>query len=131
MDDKQLEQVIVGKDKHYSDKKFLTKIKRVGSKIGKEALQAAATLFVALKSPDMPKSSKLIVLGALGYFILPIDVVTDFLPLVGLTDDVAVIMMALGNVYLSITDEMKEEAAILTDKWTGEETRPEIDGEDV
>ena len=125
MEDKELEQAIVGKDKHYSDKKFLSKIKRVGSKIGKEALQAAATLFVALKSPDMPKSSKLIVLGALGYFILPVDIVTDFLPLVGLTDDVTVIMMALGKVYFSITDEMKEEAAMLADKWTGEETDTE------
>lgn len=120
MDEKQLEQAIEGKDKHYSDKKFLTKIKRVGGKIGKEALQAAATLFVALKSPDMPNSSKLIVLGALGYFILPIDVITDFLPFVGLTDDIAVIMMALGKVYLSITDEMKYEAAVLADKWSGE-----------
>ena len=131
MDDKQLEQAIVGKDKHYSDKKFLTKIKRIGGKIGKEALQAAATLFVALKSPDMPKSSKLIMLGALGYFILPIDVVADFLPLVGLTDDVAIILMALGKVYLSITDEMKEEAVILADKWTGEKTDSDIDIENV
>ncbi|MER1986552.1 MAG: DUF1232 domain-containing protein [Solibacillus sp.] len=122
MDEQQLQQAIAGKDKHYSDKKFLTKIQRVGGKLGKEAMQAAATLFVALKSPDMPKSSKMIVLGALGYFILPVDVITDFLPLVGLTDDVAVIMLALGKVYLSITDEMKEEAATLTEKWTGKES---------
>lgn len=122
MDEQQLQQAIAGKDKHYSDKKFLTKIQRVSGKLGKEAMQAAATLFVALKSPDMPKSSKMIVLGALGYFILPVDVITDFLPLVGLTDDVAVIMLALGKVYLSITDEMKEEAATLTEKWTGKES---------
>ncbi|MER2107976.1 MAG: YkvA family protein [Solibacillus sp.] len=122
MEEQQLQQAIAGKDKHYSDKKFLTKIQRVGGKLGKEAMQAAATLFVALKSPDMPKSSKMIVLGALGYFILPVDVITDFLPLVGLTDDVAVIMLALGKVYLSITDEMKEEAATLTEKWTGKES---------
>lgn len=122
MEEQQLQQAIAGKDKHYSDKKFLTKIQRVGGKLGKEAMQAAATLFVALKSPDMPKSSKMIVLGALGYFILPVDVITDFLPLVGLTDDVTVIMLALGKVYLSITDEMKEEAATLTEKWTGKES---------
>lgn len=121
MDEQQLQQAIAGKDKHYSDKKFLTKIKRVGGKISKEAMQAAATLFVALKSPDMPKSSKLIMLGALGYFILPFDMVADILPVVGLTDDVAVIMLALGKVYLSITDEMKQEAAVLTAKWRGEE----------
>lgn len=120
MDEQQLQQVIAGKDKHYSDQKFFAKMKRVSGKIGKEALQAAATLFVALKSPDLPKSSKMIVLGALGYFILPVDLMTDLLPVVGLTDDITIIMMALGKVYLTITDEMKEEAAMLVEKWTGE-----------
>lgn len=119
MEEQQLQQAIAGKDKHYSDKKFLKKAQKTGGKLGKKALQAAATLFVALKSKEMPKSSKLIVLGALGYFIFPIDMIADFLPLVGLTDDVAIIMAALGKVYFSITDEMKEEAALLTEKWTG------------
>ena len=79
-------------------------------------MQAAATLYVALRSPDMPKSNKLIVLAALGYFIMPLDVIADFLPLAGLTDDAFVILTALGKVYLSITDEMKLEAKELIEK---------------
>lgn len=105
--------MIEGQDKHYSDKKFLGKMKGFGGGLGYKALQAASTLFVALKSPDMSKANKLIVLGALGYFILPLDVVADFLPLVGLTDDAFVILAALAKVYTSITDEMKIEA----DEW--------------
>ena len=104
------EKMIEGQDQHYSDKKFLLKMKKFGGGLGYKAMQAAATLYVALRSPDMPKSSKLIVLGALGYFILPFDLVVDFLPLFGLTDDAFVILTALGKVYLSITDEMKDEA---------------------
>ena len=104
------EKMVEQQEQHYSDKKFLSKIVNIGGGLSKKAIQAAATLYVALKSPDMPKASKLIVLGALGYFILPFDLVADFLPLAGLTDDTFVILAALGKVYMSITDEMKMEA---------------------
>lgn len=114
------EKMVDGQEKHYSDKKFLRKIKGFGGGLGYKALQAAATLFVALKSPDMSKMNKLIVLAALGYFILPFDLVADFLPLAGLTDDTFVILTALGKVYLSITDEMKAEAIELVESRFGE-----------
>lgn len=108
--------MIAGNEKHYSDTKFLSKFKGFGGGLTHKAKQAAATLYVALKSPNMPKSNKIIILAALGYFILPVDLVADFLPLAGLTDDMFVILTALGKVYLSITDEMKEEAQQLIDK---------------
>lgn len=104
------EKMTAGKEEQYSDKKFKKKFTNMGGGLGKKAMQAAATLYVALRSPDMPKSNKLIVFAALGYFILPFDLIVDFLPLAGLTDDAFVILTALGKVYLSITDEMKLEA---------------------
>ncbi|MEK4630289.1 MAG: DUF1232 domain-containing protein [Solibacillus sp.] len=109
------DKMINEQEKHYSDKKFLNKMVNFGGGLSKKAMNAAAMLYVALKSPDMPKSSKLIVLGALGYFILPFDLVADFLPLAGLTDDTFVILAALGKVYMSITDEMKIEAQDLVE----------------
>jgi uncharacterized membrane protein YkvA (DUF1232 family) len=110
------DKMVAGKEEHYSDKSFLSKFKLVGGGLSSKAKQAAATLYVALKSPDMPKANKIILLAALGYFILPFDLVADFLPLAGLTDDTFVILTALGKVYLSITDEMKEEAKQLIEK---------------
>lgn len=107
--------MIEGQEQHYSEAKFLQKVKKFGGNLGSKALHAAATLFVALKSPDMPKANKLIMLGALGYFIMPVDLIADFLPLVGLTDDAFIILTALGKVYMSITDDMKEEAKQLID----------------
>lgn len=110
------DKMIAGKEEHYSDKKFLSKFIGFKGALGDKAKHAAAMLYVALKSPDMPKPNKIIMLAALGYFILPFDLVADFLPLAGLTDDTFVILTALGKVYLSITDEMKEEARQLIDK---------------
>ena len=115
-----LNKMIEGREQHYSDGKFLKKVKKQGTGLGMKALHAAATLFVALKSPDMPKSNKLIVLGALGYFILPFDLVADVLPLVGLTDDAFVILTALAKVYTAITDDMKVDAHRLLKEKFGE-----------
>ena len=109
------DKMIDGQEEHYSENKFLNKFKKFGGGLGYKAMHAAATLFVALRSPDMSKANKLIVLGALGYFIFPIDLIVDFLPLVGLTDDAFIILTALGKVYLSITDDMKMEAKQMID----------------
>ena len=101
---------------HYSDKKFIAKSKNVGKVLGFKALSAATTLYAALKSNEMSKSNKLIVLGALGYFIFPLDIIADLLPLVGLTDDAFILLAALTKVYSSITDEMKEEGKQMAEK---------------
>jgi len=94
---------------HYSEKKFLKKAKSEGKGLGFKALSAATTLYAALKSDQMSRSNKLIILGALGYFIFPFDIVADILPLVGLSDDAFIIIAALTKVYKSVTDEMKAE----------------------
>ena len=103
--DKQLEK----HSEHYSEEKFLKKAKYEGKGLGFKALSAATTLYAALKSDQMSRSNKLIILGALGYFIFPFDIVADILPLVGLSDDTFIIIAALTKVYKSITDEMKVE----------------------
>lgn len=113
-------EVISGKEKHYSSKGFIDKLKGSGLKLGFKALHGAATLFSAVKSPDMPKQNKLLIVGVLGYFILPVDLVADFLPGIGLADDAIIIMQALSTIYSSITEEMKEEGHLLLKKIFGD-----------
>lgn len=100
----------------YSDAKFLKKAQKTGKGIGFKALSAATTLFAALKSDQMTKSNKLIILGALGYFIFPLDIVADLLPFVGLSDDLFIMAAALTKVFNAITPEMKEEGNRLAAK---------------
>lgn len=115
-----MEQMIAGKEKHFSDEGFFHTMKKYGTKMGFKGLHAAATLYTALKSPNMSKANKMIILGALGYFILPIDVVADLLPVVGLSDDLVVMTAALTKVFMSIDDEMKADAHALLKKTLGE-----------
>lgn len=120
MTEQQSQQVANEAQKHYSDEKFVAKIQRVGMDLGFKALHAATTLFVALKSPNLPNAQKLIIVGALGYLILPIDVVADFLPVVGLADDAFVIIKAVMSVYKHVDEDMEQEAHDLLKKWFGD-----------
>ena len=48
--------------------------------------------------------------GALAYFVLPFDVVPDMLPILGFTDDAAVLALALRTVAGAIREEHREKA---------------------
>ena len=62
------------------------------------------------KSPDLPATEKIKVLGVLGYLILPTDVIPDITPIVGFSDDLAAIVFLLKNLSKYTTSEIKEKA---------------------
>ena len=51
-----------------------------------------------------PRRTKAILLGALAYFIMPIDTGPDFLAVIGFSDDIAVLGMAIAAIRSSLTD---------------------------
>lgn len=46
-------------------------------------------LLSALDNPETPAPMKALIVGAIGYIVLPLDLIPDFLPAVGYTDDLA------------------------------------------
>ena len=52
---------------------------------------------------DTPAHVKAALIGALAYFVLPFDGIPDFLPLIGFTDDAAVLAGAIRLVSGHIT----------------------------
>ena len=97
-------------EKHYSESSFWDKIKSVAVKAGYELINKALLLYYAMQSPSMPAKDKAIVIAVLGYFILPIDVVPDFIPGLGFADDLAALAWALKTISSNITPEVKEKA---------------------
>jgi uncharacterized membrane protein YkvA (DUF1232 family) len=57
-----------------------------------------------------PRGVQAILLGALAYFVLPFDFVPDMLPIIGFTDDAAVLATALRVVAAHITPEHRDAA---------------------
>lgn len=60
--------------------------------------------------PATPLKVKGTLFGALAYFILPFDVIPDFLIGVGFTDDLAVLVTAITLVRSHITDAHRQKA---------------------
>ena len=61
------------------------------------AEDVAAAWYMAM-DPKTPIKARGTLLAALAYFIMPIDVVPDLLAFVGLTDDIAVLTIAISTV---------------------------------
>jgi len=103
---------------YYNAEKFWKKVKRYARRIGAKAVYYALVLYYALQSPTISKKDKLIVYGALGYLILPIDLLPDFLP-GGYTDDVAGLAIAIFKIARNITPEVRAKAQDKVNEWFG------------
>ena len=96
--------------KHYSKEGFLAKVSGAAKKAGKSVLYYAYLLFYMITSRQVPIKFKGIICGALGYFILPADIIPDFLVGLGFTDDLAVLIMAYKAIKAAVTPEIKQRA---------------------
>lgn len=110
----------------FTDDKFWHKLARALKKAGIKVVYAALVLFYSLQDSRISKKDKLLILGALGYFILPVDLIPDFLPAVGYTDDLAALLLAFYKVRQCITPEVKERAETKLRQWFGEYDQNEI-----
>lgn len=103
-------------ERHYDEDKFWQKLKKFAGKWGDKLILPAMMLYCMMKSPDVSLRDKAIIVGALGYLILPFDAVPDFIPMLGIIDDLSAIMLALKTLDKDITPEIREEARRQTDK---------------
>ena len=67
-----------------------------------------------------PLKVKAVLVGALAYFVLPTDVIPDVLPVIGYTDDAAVLAAAIKLVASHITPEHREAAQRMLARMRGE-----------
>lgn len=96
---------------YYSDNRFWKKVERVAKKVGATVMLPVFTLYYMLQDDKVSFQHKAYIVGALGYFILPIDLIPDgILPVIGFTDDIAVMTLILKLVNDSITPEIKAHA---------------------
>lgn len=89
----------------YSDTGFWDKVGRFAQSIGSTGLYYALVLYYTLKDDAVPFAHKAVIMGALGYLILPLDAIPDALLGVGFTDDAGVMLAALRAVSGSVTPE--------------------------
>lgn len=100
--------------KFFNPDKFWMKIKKYAKSMGEESLYFILLLYYALKDPKTPLKNKILIAGALGYLILPLDFIPDAVPVLGFSDDFAAIMTVYKNIKNSISEENKIQARLKT-----------------
>lgn len=86
-------EVKVDHGKEYVEEKLWEKVERIGRKIS--FAKDIKALFNYMIDPSVTWYRKSIVVGALIYFISPIDTIPDIAPLIGYLDDLGVITAVL------------------------------------
>ena len=98
----------LAQDREGLRKRFKAKFKRIAARLPfAEDLLAA---YYCAFDRDTPRHVQLSLLGALAYFVLPADIVPDMLPVLGFTDDAAVLATAIRLVAGHITARHREAA---------------------
>lgn len=110
----------------FSQTEFVEKIARIAKRAGSKLVYAALILYYTLQSDKISAANKAMIIGALGYMISPLDVVPDAIPIVGLGDDLAVLLFVLKKVWTDIDPEIQEKAKARLSKWFDEEEIEEI-----
>ncbi|MBQ7272874.1 MAG: DUF1232 domain-containing protein [Bacteroidales bacterium] len=104
---------------NYSEAAFWEKVKKIASKAGVKTIYYALVLYYTLTDPSTPAKYKAVIMGALGYFILPFDLLPDLLPFAGLADDWAALVAAVAYVASAITPDIKNRARAKVTSWFG------------
>lgn len=102
---------------------FWHKLKHNLARIPK-ADEVVAAYYAAFDG-NTPFRAKAMLLAALAYFVLPVDVVPDFILGLGFTDDMTVLLTAFGLIRTHITEQHRERARATVDALRRGEDPPE------
>jgi len=107
----------LAKDRESVRRRFWAKFRRVVASLpfAEDLLSAYYCAF----DKQTPRHVQAALLGAIAYFILPFDFIPDMMPVLGFTDDAAVLATAIRMVAAHIKPEHREQARARTDEWFG------------
>jgi len=105
----------------YSDKGFWDKLKFHARSASREVVEKALLLYYAAQEEKAPAWAKATIAGALGYFIVPLDAITDLAPAVGYADDLGVLVLAIAAVATYINDDVRARATQKMRDWFGDD----------
>lgn len=94
-------------------------------KVGIEATRIMLELFYIMKSPETGMINKSLIVAALGYQLLPEDVLPrDKFGLLGLLDNGITLAFAYNKVKSSVTPEIEQQVNNVLRNWFGADTQP-------
>jgi len=116
---------------YFSENNLLDKLRKVAKTAGATVIYPVLLLVDLLKSSDVPFEQKTIIVGALGYFILPLDIIPDAIPVSGYADDAAALLAVLKAASSAVTPQMQREAKGQLHQWLGDFDEQLLSGVDM
>lgn len=116
----------LGYGQEFSEEGFWNKVKNVFKKAGIKVVYSALTLYYTYQKKDTPVWAKGVIIGALGYFISPIDAIPDITPGIGYADDIGVLLAAVATVGTYIDNEVRQYAKAKLHDWFGDFDEEEL-----
>ena len=109
--------------KNYDEKKMWHKIKDFFFEAGINLVIKVLQLWYVLQKPEVPVHVKVAIMGAIAYFVMPVDFILDVLP-GGYQDDHLAVTLTLLAAEEYIDDEVRrkarEKVMEIVDELTGE-----------
>lgn len=101
--------------------KLWQNIKPYALKAGRESARIVLDLYYVLKSPNTPFLDKTLIFAALGYQLLPDDLITsENHGLFGALDNVATLTFAYNKVKARITPQIESQVDAVLSQWFGD-----------
>ena len=106
-------------DTHIDETGFWKKLKKVAKFLGEGMVRQLLTLIYCWRDPKTPIWAKVIIAGAIAYFISPVDAIPDVIPIIGYSDDAAVVTGAIATLGAHISEDHVDKAKQKTREWFG------------
>ena len=110
----------------FSEVNLIEKIKQFGKEAGIKVIYLVLLLFYTLQKTTTPNFAKSLIVGGLGYFILPADFLPDLIPGIGFTDDLTALISVVVAVALFIDEGVKAKAKDRLHVWFGDYDEEEL-----
>lgn len=101
----------------YDEQALMTKISRFAKDAGLKAIYNVLILYNTFISKNTSIATKAMIVGALGYFICPLDVIPDLMPGLGYMDDMSALAFTVNKIITSITPDIRKTAKEQLKKW--------------
>jgi uncharacterized membrane protein YkvA (DUF1232 family) len=98
----------IARERAYVRRGFWAKVKRTAA--GLPFVEDLLAAYYCAFDRATPRHVQAALIGALAYFVLPFDVIPDMMPVLGFTDDAAVLATAIKLVASHIRPEHREAA---------------------
>ncbi len=105
---------------------MIDRLKQHAKRLKREAF----ALYVAVRDPRTPWYAKVVVGAVVAHTFSPIDLIPDFIPILGYLDDLVIVPLGLGIAYLLVPREVWREHREELRKAEASEKAEEADEDD-